>query len=407
MRAAASRRPPSAVAVRVLVWVGLAGFVAAVYVLVVVGGGSLVGRTRSPDATLSVLATAAVALGFSRVQSRLEDVARRLLQRGAPTPYEVLRRFSSTVDAAGAPSEVPAQMARLLAQGTGAQWAQVWLVVQDRLTLAATWPPEASADAAPPDLAPGARDATAPGRRALMARHGGQGFGVLRLQEHLRRPLSAVEERLFAGLAGQAGPGPAPGRARGRARVPAPRAGAARARAARVPGPSHRRPGQRTAPARARHPRRRAAAPGGALGQPPPGADRRGASPGPCRPAAGPAVRGGRRGDLDAVAALTRDLPHPAGRAGAARSTARRCRDQPDPGRPVRRRPAPAPAGRGSGALLRHARGGAERRQALARVLHRGQPDADRRRLAGAGQRRRPRFRPGPARSRRPAGLGS
>ena len=40
-------------------------------------------------------------------------------------------------------------MARVLAEGTGAEWAQVWLSVGDRLTLAATWPPDApSADRA-------------------------------------------------------------------------------------------------------------------------------------------------------------------------------------------------------------------------------------------------------------------
>ena len=31
-------------------------------------------------------------------------------------------------------------MSRLLAEGTGAQWAQVWVTVSGRLTLAATWP---------------------------------------------------------------------------------------------------------------------------------------------------------------------------------------------------------------------------------------------------------------------------
>ena len=37
----------------------------------------------------------------------------------------------------------PTRMARVLAEGTGAEWAQVWLVVGDRPTLAATWPPDA------------------------------------------------------------------------------------------------------------------------------------------------------------------------------------------------------------------------------------------------------------------------
>ena len=34
-------------------------------------------------------------------------------------------------------------MARVLANGTGAEWAQVWIVVGDRPILAATWPPDA------------------------------------------------------------------------------------------------------------------------------------------------------------------------------------------------------------------------------------------------------------------------
>jgi len=81
----------------------------------------------------------------------------------------------------------------------------VWLTVQDRLTLAATWPPEAAADQDPPEPLDEAGDATGPGRRALAVRHGGQVFGVFRLQEPVGEPLTSVEERLFTGLAAQAG----------------------------------------------------------------------------------------------------------------------------------------------------------------------------------------------------------
>ena len=48
-------------------------------------------------------------------------------------------------------------MAMLLAQGTGARWAQVWLNVSGRLTLAATWPADADADGRPRALRRGAR----------------------------------------------------------------------------------------------------------------------------------------------------------------------------------------------------------------------------------------------------------
>jgi signal transduction histidine kinase len=191
--------------VRVVVLAGLAAFVVGVYVVVVLGGGALIGRTDSPSLPLSVLATAIVALGFAPVQAALERAATRLGHGGAPTPYDVLSRFSETVTGGYATEELPARISMLLAQGTGAQWAQVWLSVSDHLTLAATWPVDAAADPTPPDPQPDAADTTGEGRRALTVRHGGQFLGVLRLQQRPGLPLTAVEERLFSGLAAQAG----------------------------------------------------------------------------------------------------------------------------------------------------------------------------------------------------------
>ncbi len=191
--------------VRLIVLAGLAGFVGGVYVLVVVGGGALIGRTDSPSVTLSVLATAVVALGFEPVRARLEAYAGRLLHGGTASPYDVLSRFSETVTGGYATGELPRRMAMLLAEGTGAAWAQVWLVVHDQPTLAATWPPDAAVVTAPPVPAAGASDTTAEGRRALTVRQGGQLLAVLRLQERPGLPLTSVEERLFTGLAAQAG----------------------------------------------------------------------------------------------------------------------------------------------------------------------------------------------------------
>jgi two-component sensor histidine kinase len=190
---------------RAVVLAGLGVFVVGTYVVVVLGGGALVGQTDSPSLGLSVLATAVVALGFEPVQARLEAAATRLVRGGTPSPYDVLSRFSETVTGGYATEELPGRMAMLLGQGTGAEWAQVWLTVQDRLTLAATWPPDAAADEQPPDPVEAARDATGPGRRALSVRHGGQVLGVFRLQEPAGEPLTTVEERLFTGLAAQAG----------------------------------------------------------------------------------------------------------------------------------------------------------------------------------------------------------
>jgi len=58
--------------VALCVVVGTIAWVAAVYVVIVVGGGLLIGHTDSPQLGLSVLATAIVAVGFESVRSRLE-----------------------------------------------------------------------------------------------------------------------------------------------------------------------------------------------------------------------------------------------------------------------------------------------------------------------------------------------
>jgi len=192
---------------RITVIVGLAAFVAAVYVIVVIAGGAILGENSTPSLPLSVLATTIVALAFEHVRRSLHAGAVRMFSRGGASPYDVLSHFSQTVTGGYATEELPDRMARLLAEGTNAQWAQVWLMVQDRLTLASSWPSIIENDTvnAPPQPAPGARDLTAPGRRAITVRHGGRIYGVFRLQERDDAALSSVEERLFAGLAAQAG----------------------------------------------------------------------------------------------------------------------------------------------------------------------------------------------------------
>ena len=186
-----------------VVLAGLTGFVLLVYVVVVLGGGALVGHTSSPDVGLSVLATAVVALAFEPVQSRLEAFASRVVLGGAASPYDVLSRFSETVTGSHPAEELPVRMARVLADGTGAAWSQVWLVVGRRPTLAATWPPDATREADADEPAPA--DTAVPGRRSLPVRHGGELLGVLVVQEREHVPLTSVEERLFAGLASQSG----------------------------------------------------------------------------------------------------------------------------------------------------------------------------------------------------------
>jgi signal transduction histidine kinase len=199
-------RRPSDLRLRVesvLAWAALAVTVVGVYVTVVLGGAFLLDGARSPHLGLSVLATIVVAAGFEPVRVRLERLAGRLLHKGEPGPYEVLARFSQQFASARPPEQVTDDMARVLAEGTAAQWAQVWLLIRGRLTLVATYPADAEHGTPAPtmDMAPEAEA----GVRSVRVGQAGHVLGILRIKHDPGRPLTTVGERLFAGLASQAG----------------------------------------------------------------------------------------------------------------------------------------------------------------------------------------------------------
>ncbi len=185
----------------VLGWAGAAVAVLVVYVVVVRGGDWLIG-TRAAHVELSILATVIVAATIDRIQSRCERLAARLLHRDSSNPYDVLAQFSSQVAGAEAAGELPQLMARLLAEGTAAAWAQVWVLVNGRPTLMATFPPGVAADSSAPAIS---GSSSTDGLRSVAVGHAGSVLGVLRVKEQDGHPLTPVESRLFAGLAAQAG----------------------------------------------------------------------------------------------------------------------------------------------------------------------------------------------------------
>jgi signal transduction histidine kinase len=131
---------------RTLLVAGLAAFITATYVAIVVGVGSLVGRGDEPNVVLSVLATAAVAVAFQPVRRQLQRVANRLVYGRRATPYDVLSGFATRVGAAEASPETLVGLAELMADGTGARPARVWLRVGAQLRASATWPVAAGAE---------------------------------------------------------------------------------------------------------------------------------------------------------------------------------------------------------------------------------------------------------------------
>ena len=131
---------------RTLLVAGLAVFIAVAYVAIVVGVGSLVGGGDDRNLALSVVATAVVAVAFQPVRRRLQRVANRLVFGRRATPYDVLSGFATRVGAAEPSPDTLVQLAELLAGGTGAKPARVWLRVGSQLRPAATWPPGSDSD---------------------------------------------------------------------------------------------------------------------------------------------------------------------------------------------------------------------------------------------------------------------
>jgi signal transduction histidine kinase len=189
---------------RALVYGSLAVFITAVYVGIAVGIGALVGGGGKPNLGLSILATAIVAVGFQPVRERVQRVANRLVYGKRATPYEVLAQFSERVAESYAADDVMPRMARVLAEGTGAQRADVWLRSASGWRAAAVWP---SNVAVPEPIA--TQNGTLPPidgvSRLVEVRHQGDLLGALSVTKRTGESLTPVEENLLTYLAGQAG----------------------------------------------------------------------------------------------------------------------------------------------------------------------------------------------------------
>jgi signal transduction histidine kinase len=189
---------------RTLVYGSLAVFITAVYVGIAVGLGALIGGGGKPNLALSILATAIVAVGFQPARERLQPIANRLVYGKRATPYEVLSQFSERVAGSYAMDDVMPRMARVLAEGTGAQRADVWLRNGAVWREAAVWP-DTAARAASIHAVDGALPDTGGTSRLVEVRHQGTLLGALGVTKRTGESLTPVEEKLLLDLAGQAG----------------------------------------------------------------------------------------------------------------------------------------------------------------------------------------------------------
>ncbi len=189
---------------RTLVYGSLAAFITAVYVGIAVGIGTLVGSGGKPNLGLSILATAIVAVGFQPLREHMQRFANRLVYGKRATPYEVLSQFSERVAESYASDEVLPRMARVLAEGTAADLAEVWLRSGDVLRRAAAFPLESSLPG--PVQLNGAEAPTIPhADRTVEVRHQSELLGALTVTKRRGESLTPIEIKLMDDLAHQAG----------------------------------------------------------------------------------------------------------------------------------------------------------------------------------------------------------
>ncbi|HEY9289411.1 MAG TPA: histidine kinase [Candidatus Dormibacteraeota bacterium] len=184
-----------------LVYGALVVIISIVYFITVVSVGSRLGVPRN-DPAGAVAIGAMVALAFQPLRRLLQRLASRLVYGKRATPYEVLSRFSHQMGDMVASDELPRQMARVLAEGTGADRATVWLRVGDELRQAASWPEVESRIATLP-LSDGELPPIAGAAESVPVRYQGELLGALAVAK--RQPMSGTERRLLSDLGQESG----------------------------------------------------------------------------------------------------------------------------------------------------------------------------------------------------------
>ncbi|MGF1668591.1 MAG: sensor histidine kinase [Acidimicrobiia bacterium] len=184
-------------------YLGLAATIAGLYATVVVLPLLVVGIPdgEGPGLVLPMVAAAVVAVVFEPVRSRMQRWADRLVYGERATPHEVLSQLTSRLAESKVGSGVD-DLARLLAQGTGAQRAIVWLKVDDELRpdgVFSRGEPERIAAVLIGDLVDDDFTASRP------VAHRGEVFGAASITKAPNDPISPRDRELLSDVAAGAG----------------------------------------------------------------------------------------------------------------------------------------------------------------------------------------------------------
>jgi signal transduction histidine kinase len=191
---------------RAVVFGILALFVTTVYVGVVVWVGAVVGWGEERRTLLAIIASAIVAIAFQPVRMWASHLANRLVYGHRATPYELLMGFSERVAGTHATEDILPRLATILAAGTGAARAEVWLRVGNELHLAVGSGPSDNVEGtAGPLPVEQERLPEIPGMQEVVAvRLSETLLGALAVRMPGWEPLTRRQERLLADLSTQA-----------------------------------------------------------------------------------------------------------------------------------------------------------------------------------------------------------
>jgi signal transduction histidine kinase len=173
---------------RALVYGLLATFITVLYVAIVVGLGQLLGRQG--NTSLSIAATAIIAVAFQPVRERVRRFANRLVYGKRSTPYELMAEFSRHMADTPSLGDVLPMMAATAASGVGAVRSRVRVDLPATGGRVATWP--ADADGGPFD-------------RRIDVTHEGEHIGDIEIAKPPGEHLTPAEDALLIDLAAQAG----------------------------------------------------------------------------------------------------------------------------------------------------------------------------------------------------------
>lgn len=185
-----------------LVYGTLVLLISVVYFIVVVGVASHLWGVRASDPGGAVAVGAIIALVFQPLRRFLARLASRLVYGKRATPYEVLSQFSHQVGEMVSTDQLSQRMAEVLAEGTGADRATVWLHVGRDLRPAASWPVgvnEYQAIRLPDGTLPAIDNVS----EAVPVQYQGELLGALTVRK--REPMTQTERRLLADLAQESG----------------------------------------------------------------------------------------------------------------------------------------------------------------------------------------------------------